>query len=196
MLVTALAPHIGYDRAATIAKHAHADGLSLREAALAVGGVERRGLRPLGRSAADAGAGRSLTRRVSARAARARRARPSAASARSATAGLQPPATSASTTALTTAGVAPMVPSSPTPLAPSRLVVQGIEVSKRGLEAAEAVGARQRVVHEAGAQQLAAVGVVDHALAQRLADALHRAALDLARTMVGLTMRPMSLTEA
>jgi fumarate hydratase, class II len=39
MLVTALAPHIGYDRAAAIAKHAHRHGLSLREAALAVGGL-------------------------------------------------------------------------------------------------------------------------------------------------------------
>ena len=39
MLVTALAPQIGYDRAALIAKHAHQQGLSLREAALAVGGV-------------------------------------------------------------------------------------------------------------------------------------------------------------
>ena len=39
MLVTALNPHIGYDRAAAIAKHAHANGLSLREAALAVGGL-------------------------------------------------------------------------------------------------------------------------------------------------------------
>jgi fumarate hydratase class II len=39
MLVTALTPHIGYDRAAQIAKHAHAHGLSLREAALAMGGV-------------------------------------------------------------------------------------------------------------------------------------------------------------
>jgi len=39
MLVTALAPHVGYDRAAAIAKHAHRGGLSLREAALAVGGV-------------------------------------------------------------------------------------------------------------------------------------------------------------
>lgn len=37
MLVTALNPHIGYDRAAQIAKHAHAKGLSLREAALALG---------------------------------------------------------------------------------------------------------------------------------------------------------------
>ncbi len=37
MLVTALAPHIGYDRAAGIAKAAHAQGLSLREAALASG---------------------------------------------------------------------------------------------------------------------------------------------------------------
>jgi fumarate hydratase class II len=39
MLVTALNPHIGYDRAAAIAKHAHANGLSLREAALTVGGL-------------------------------------------------------------------------------------------------------------------------------------------------------------
>jgi fumarate hydratase, class II len=39
MLVTALAPHIGYDRAALIAKHAHHHGLGLRDAALAVGGV-------------------------------------------------------------------------------------------------------------------------------------------------------------
>jgi fumarate hydratase class II len=39
MLVTALAPHIGYDRAAAIAKHAHREGVSLREAALGVGGV-------------------------------------------------------------------------------------------------------------------------------------------------------------
>jgi len=39
MLVTALAPHIGYDLAAKIAKHAHAQGLSLREAALALGAV-------------------------------------------------------------------------------------------------------------------------------------------------------------
>jgi fumarate hydratase class II len=37
--VTALTPHIGYDRAAQVAKHAHAHGLSLREAALAVSGV-------------------------------------------------------------------------------------------------------------------------------------------------------------
>ena len=39
MLVTALTPHIGYARAAQMAKHAHAQGLTLREAALAVGGV-------------------------------------------------------------------------------------------------------------------------------------------------------------
>lgn len=34
MLVTALAPHIGYDRAAEVAKRAHRDGITLREAAL------------------------------------------------------------------------------------------------------------------------------------------------------------------
>ena len=39
MLVTALAPHIGYDRAAQIAKHAHQHGSSLRDAALALGAV-------------------------------------------------------------------------------------------------------------------------------------------------------------
>ena len=39
MLVTALAPHIGYDKAAAIAKKAHGDGTSLREAALALGSV-------------------------------------------------------------------------------------------------------------------------------------------------------------
>ena len=39
MLVTALTPHIGYDRATRIAKHAHKNGLSLREAAVEVGGV-------------------------------------------------------------------------------------------------------------------------------------------------------------
>ena len=39
MLVTALAPKIGYDKAAAIAKHAHHEGLSLKEAALASGAV-------------------------------------------------------------------------------------------------------------------------------------------------------------
>jgi len=40
MLVTALSPHIGYDRAAEIAKKAHHDGSTLREAALALGYVK------------------------------------------------------------------------------------------------------------------------------------------------------------
>jgi len=40
MLVTALAPEIGYDHAAKIAKHAHAEGLTLREAGLALGLVD------------------------------------------------------------------------------------------------------------------------------------------------------------
>ena len=39
MLVTALTPHIGYDRAAEIAKKAHREGITLREAALALGYV-------------------------------------------------------------------------------------------------------------------------------------------------------------
>jgi fumarate hydratase class II len=37
MLVTALNPHIGYDKAAAIAKRAHQQGTSLREAAVASG---------------------------------------------------------------------------------------------------------------------------------------------------------------
>ena len=39
MLVTALSPHIGYDKAAAIAKQAHQHGMSLRAAALALGTV-------------------------------------------------------------------------------------------------------------------------------------------------------------
>jgi len=39
MLATALAPHIGYDKTAAIAKRAHRENLSLREAALASGFV-------------------------------------------------------------------------------------------------------------------------------------------------------------
>ena len=40
MLVTALTPAIGYDAAASIAKKAHADGTTLREAALALGVID------------------------------------------------------------------------------------------------------------------------------------------------------------
>ena len=40
MLVTALAPEIGYDNAAKIAKHAHHAGLTLREAGIALGLVD------------------------------------------------------------------------------------------------------------------------------------------------------------
>ena len=40
MLVTALAPEIGYDNAAKIAKIAHAEGLTLREAGLKLGLVD------------------------------------------------------------------------------------------------------------------------------------------------------------
>lgn len=40
MLVTALAPEIGYDNAAKIAHHAHVEGLTLREAALDLGLVD------------------------------------------------------------------------------------------------------------------------------------------------------------
>ncbi len=39
MLVTALAPHIGYDKAAKVAKRAHTDGTTLKEAAVTLGFV-------------------------------------------------------------------------------------------------------------------------------------------------------------
>ena len=39
MLVTALAPHIGYDKAAQVAHKAHHENLTLKEAALALGYV-------------------------------------------------------------------------------------------------------------------------------------------------------------
>jgi fumarate hydratase class II len=39
MLVTALAPHIGYDKAAKIARNAHANGTTLREEAARLGYV-------------------------------------------------------------------------------------------------------------------------------------------------------------
>lgn len=37
MLVTALNPHIGYDKAATIAKTAHKEGKTLKETAIKLG---------------------------------------------------------------------------------------------------------------------------------------------------------------
>lgn len=39
MLVTALTPHLGYDRAAEIARRAHREGITLREAALKTGDI-------------------------------------------------------------------------------------------------------------------------------------------------------------
>jgi fumarate hydratase class II len=41
MLVTALATEIGYDDAASIAKHAHKKGLTLKEAGLELGLVDQ-----------------------------------------------------------------------------------------------------------------------------------------------------------
>ena len=40
MLVTALAPEIGYDKAAEIAKHAHKTGKTLKEAGLELGYID------------------------------------------------------------------------------------------------------------------------------------------------------------
>jgi fumarate hydratase, class II len=47
MLVTALAPEIGYDNAAAIAKHAHTHGLTLLEAAKALDLIDETRFRAL-----------------------------------------------------------------------------------------------------------------------------------------------------
>ena len=48
MLVTALAPKIGYDNAAKVAKSAHARGTTLKEEAVRLGFVSADGIRPAG----------------------------------------------------------------------------------------------------------------------------------------------------
>ena len=48
MLVTALTPHIGYEKAAAIAQTAHRDGLTLKEAAVGLGYVTAERVRRLG----------------------------------------------------------------------------------------------------------------------------------------------------
>ena len=57
MLVTALAPRIGYDNAARIAKHAFEKGLTLRQAAVAARAPHRGAVRRVGEGGGDAGAG-------------------------------------------------------------------------------------------------------------------------------------------
>lgn len=58
MLATALAPKLGYDAAARIAKHAHAEGITLREAALASGLIDAETFDRLVRPESMVGAGR------------------------------------------------------------------------------------------------------------------------------------------
>jgi fumarate hydratase class II len=55
MLVTALSPHLGYDAAAEIAKKAHAEGLTLKEAAVELGHLSAEGFDELVRPAAMIG---------------------------------------------------------------------------------------------------------------------------------------------
>ena len=100
---------------------------------------------------------------------------------------------SASISALITVGGAPMVPDSPMPLTPSGLVLHGTSSSSR-LDVRHRVGARHGVIHEAAGEELAGLAVVDLVLHQRLADALHHAALIWPRTIIGLITRPRSST--
>ncbi len=53
MLVTALTPLIGYDKAAEVAKKAHKEGSTLREAAIALGLPDRRAVRRVGPARVD-----------------------------------------------------------------------------------------------------------------------------------------------
>ena len=62
MLVTALAPEIGYDNAAAIAKHAHKTGKTLKQAGLELGLVDEEDLRPRREAGDD---GRTLKPRFS-----------------------------------------------------------------------------------------------------------------------------------
>ena len=86
MLVTALNPLIGYDKAAEVAKKAHQEGTTLREAAVALGLPDRRAVRRGGPSGVDdpplrrpgrrrPGSRRPLARRRPARSTHGRRGR-------------------------------------------------------------------------------------------------------------------------
>jgi fumarate hydratase class II len=59
MLVTALNPHIGYEKAAAIAKKAHAENLSLKEAALELGLLDEDAFDRMVRPEAMVGPGRA-----------------------------------------------------------------------------------------------------------------------------------------
>ena len=56
MLVTALNPHIGYDKAAKIAKTAHQEGGTLKDTAIKLGYVDGGAVRRLGQAGGDGGA--------------------------------------------------------------------------------------------------------------------------------------------
>ena len=77
MLVTALEPHIGYDKAAAIAKKAHHDGTTLRTAALALGHVTEAQYDDMGAAGKDGrpAIGAAATVSVAARARRGSRRR-------------------------------------------------------------------------------------------------------------------------
>src|SRR5678816_2051489 len=65
-------------------------------------------------------------------------------------------------------------------LDPERVGQAGNRGVEAGAEVRQPLGPRHRIVHEAAGHELAAAFVVDDPLAERLADALDRAAVDLA----------------
>ena len=100
-----------------------------------------------------------------------------------------PSGASASRIAWTIVCGAAMQPAWPAPLTPSGLTC-GRQLGERDLERRQVVGARQRVIHQRAAQQLARAVVVDRVFEHRLADPLREPALDLARVSIGLISRP------
>ena len=81
--------------------------------------------------------------------------------------------------ALISAGHEPIAPASPAPFDAERI---GLARHIDGLEqkAGRVLGARQRVVHQAGADELSRRWLINRVFHQRLADALHRATMHLA----------------
>ncbi len=65
MLVTALSPHIGYDKAAEVAKKAHHDGTTLKAGRARAGLCFGGGFRPMGAPRSDARAGLNAARKRS-----------------------------------------------------------------------------------------------------------------------------------
>ena len=77
-------------------------------------------------------------------------------------------------------GGAAIEPLSPMPLTPIGLVGEGVSWNKRW-DVRHVLGARHGIVEQRAGQELPVVGIVADLFIERLRDALHHAAMDLAR---------------